>query len=211
MPRFSDKCLKICEYIFEILLCEKNILDLLFAGDFTFNNNVSVKSDIVKSSNERLEVYLTVADLLFCAELAAVGGVNAILAVKLHNVFTENVQRVNGICFTVHYKVCGVKVDTEIARADSFDGTKKSDGSFLTGFKEKLLTVCEAVFRNFFDSGNYVGEIAVCEVPKDDVYSKYYEYSCSNTGLAVTGSNTAMMESVSSMPYFAKSEPTLRS
>ena len=33
----------------------------------------------------------------------------------------------------------------------------------------------------------------VVEVPKDEVYSKYYEYSCSNTGLAVTGSNTAMI------------------
>lgn len=33
----------------------------------------------------------------------------------------------------------------------------------------------------------------VIKVPDDDVYAKYYEYSCCNTGLAVTGKNTAMI------------------
>ena len=35
--------------------------------------------------------------------------------------------------------------------------------------------------------------IPVIDVPKNDVYAKYYEYSCSNTGLAVTGRNTAVI------------------
>ncbi len=33
----------------------------------------------------------------------------------------------------------------------------------------------------------------VVEVPKEDVYQRYYEYSCCNTGLAVTGPNTAVL------------------
>ena len=33
----------------------------------------------------------------------------------------------------------------------------------------------------------------VVEVPKEDYYAKYYEYSCCNTGLAVTGPNTAVI------------------
>ena len=31
------------------------------------------------------------------------------------------------------------------------------------------------------------------EVPKEDFYAKYYEYTCCNTGLAVTGANTAVI------------------
>ncbi|MBO5786178.1 MAG: hypothetical protein J6R45_02535, partial [Clostridia bacterium] len=33
----------------------------------------------------------------------------------------------------------------------------------------------------------------VVEVPKEDFYSKYYEYSCCNTCLAVTGPSTAFI------------------
>lgn len=33
----------------------------------------------------------------------------------------------------------------------------------------------------------------VVKVPDEDVYGKYYEYSCCNTGLAVTGKNTAVI------------------
>ena len=35
--------------------------------------------------------------------------------------------------------------------------------------------------------------VQVVEVPKQDFYAKYYEYSCCNTGLAVTGDNTAFL------------------
>ncbi len=35
--------------------------------------------------------------------------------------------------------------------------------------------------------------VPVVEVPKEDFYAKYYEYTCCNTGLAVTGPNTAMI------------------
>lgn len=35
--------------------------------------------------------------------------------------------------------------------------------------------------------------VSVVSVPKQDIYAKYYEYSCSNTGLAVTGPNTAII------------------
>ncbi len=35
--------------------------------------------------------------------------------------------------------------------------------------------------------------VPVIEVPKEDFYAKYYEYSCCNTGLAVTGPNTAII------------------
>lgn len=35
--------------------------------------------------------------------------------------------------------------------------------------------------------------VFVVEVPKEDFYAKYYEYTCCNTGLAVTGANTAVI------------------
>ena len=35
--------------------------------------------------------------------------------------------------------------------------------------------------------------VPVVEVPKEQVYTKYYEYSCCNTGLAVTGPDTAVI------------------
>lgn len=35
--------------------------------------------------------------------------------------------------------------------------------------------------------------IPVVEVPKEDFYAKYYEYTCCNTGLAVTGPNKAVI------------------
>ncbi|MBR6506716.1 MAG: exo-alpha-sialidase [Clostridia bacterium] len=35
--------------------------------------------------------------------------------------------------------------------------------------------------------------VPVVDVPKEDTYAKYYEYSCCNTGLAVTGANTAVI------------------
>ena len=35
--------------------------------------------------------------------------------------------------------------------------------------------------------------VPVVDVPKEDTYAKYYEYSCCNTGLAVTGANTAII------------------
>lgn len=35
--------------------------------------------------------------------------------------------------------------------------------------------------------------VSVIEVPKEDFYAKYYEYSCCNTGLAVTGPATAII------------------
>ena len=35
--------------------------------------------------------------------------------------------------------------------------------------------------------------VPVVEVPKEDFYAKYYEYTCCNTGIAVTGPNTAMI------------------
>lgn len=35
--------------------------------------------------------------------------------------------------------------------------------------------------------------VHVVEVPKEDFYARYYEYTCCNTGLAVTGPNTAVI------------------
>jgi hypothetical protein len=35
--------------------------------------------------------------------------------------------------------------------------------------------------------------VPVVEVPREDFHGKYYEYSCCNTGLAVTGPNTAVI------------------
>ena len=35
--------------------------------------------------------------------------------------------------------------------------------------------------------------IPIVSVPKEDTYERYYEYSCSNTSLAVTGPNTAVI------------------
>ena len=35
--------------------------------------------------------------------------------------------------------------------------------------------------------------VLVVSVPKEDVYEKYYEYSCCNTSLVVTGPDTAMI------------------
>ncbi len=35
--------------------------------------------------------------------------------------------------------------------------------------------------------------VPVVEVPKEDMYAKYYEYSCCNTGLAITGPDTAVI------------------
>lgn len=35
--------------------------------------------------------------------------------------------------------------------------------------------------------------VPVVEVPREDFYAKYYEYTCCNTGLAVTGPNTAVI------------------
>ncbi len=35
--------------------------------------------------------------------------------------------------------------------------------------------------------------VSVVSVPKEDMYEKYYEYTCCNTGLVITGPNTAMI------------------
>ena len=62
-----------------------------------------------------------------------------------HNVLAEDLQSVHRVCFAVHQKVCGVKVDSHIAFSESLfnilDGTFQGDRGLLTGLKEEILSV----------------------------------------------------------------------
>ena len=78
-----------------------------------------------------------------------------------HDVFTENVQRVARVCFTVKQKVCGVKVDSEVARVDGKNGPQKRYGCFLSRFEQQILPVVFAVLRDFANRLHDAG-ILVC-------------------------------------------------
>ena len=60
---------------------------------------------------------------------------------NITDIFSENIKCVNRVCSAVKNNVCGVEINAEIIRSHLFKAAKHGDGRFLTGFKQKVLTV----------------------------------------------------------------------
>ena len=74
---------------------------LLLAGDFAFNCQTAVKAVGLEPFEQRREVDLAIAHLHFAAQLAAIGGIKAILGMHAADIVAKHVQRIRGVGLAV--------------------------------------------------------------------------------------------------------------
>ena len=122
-----------------------NVLDLLLAADLALDGDDVIVAAVLQTCNESGEVNVTLAKGSFLTKGVTCIGIYAVLCVYVANVLTNEEQSINGVCLAVKNEVCGVKVYTEVVKTNVFNRTCESEGSFLTGFEEEVLTVLLAV------------------------------------------------------------------
>ena len=81
-------------------------------------------------------------------------GIYAVLCVNVAHVLANQEQCVNGIRLAVKNEVCGVEVNAKVIKTNILNGACEREGSFLTCFKQEVLTVLFAVSGDLAQSDN---------------------------------------------------------
>ena len=83
----------------------------------------------------------------------SVGGIAAVLGVEAADIFSEDVQCINRICFSVEDHIGSVQVDGQIGAAGLFKAAQHGDRRFLSCLKQKVLAVFFQMLCHSADSG----------------------------------------------------------
>ena len=95
------------------------------------------------------KIDLTLADRYLLAELVGIGRVKPVFGVDRADVLAEDIQRIEGIGFSVQDQIGSVQADSDVIQTDIPDDAHQCDRGLLPGLEQERLAIPFGVLRDF--------------------------------------------------------------